>query len=284
MNDWTPAEVRAIVSTYLRMLTLELSGQKYVKTKLNAELMQILNGRSKGSVEFKHCNISAALTELGMPSIRGYKPRFNFQRRLIFDELSLQLPVISGLDEAACNAVETPAYAPDIDESEFAEILLNAPKADTAGAVDEMSTPHVAKRDYLALEARNRSLGLAGERLVLEVERWRLKKAGCTDLADNVEHTSEERGDGAGYDIKSFDISGKPRFIEVKTTAYNERTPFWISSNEVLFASNNETSYQLARVYDFRHAPKIFYLGGDIRRHCLLDPSTYKASLRAASR
>jgi len=49
--------------------------------------------------------------------------------------LSQQLPVISGLDEAGCNAVETPAYAPDIDESEFDEILVKAPKADTVSAL-----------------------------------------------------------------------------------------------------------------------------------------------------
>lgn len=149
--------------------------------------------------------------------------------------------------------------------------------------MDELSTPRVGKRDYLAMESRNRSLGLAGERLVLEYERWRLRQAGLENLADDVEHTSEEQGDGTGYDILSFDVQGEPRFIEVKTIAYNDRTPFWTSSNEVRFAEKNDTRYQLARVFNFRHAPKLFYLGGDIRRHCLLDTSTYRASLRAAS-
>lgn len=273
--------MREIVSTYLRMLTLELSGQHYVKTKLNRELLNVLKNRSKGSIEFKHCNISAAMTELGMPSIHGYKPRFNFQRRLIFEELSRQLPLIVDLDQAACKAVEMPAYAPDISEVEFASIEKNAPRSDSPDTIDELSMSRVCKRDYLAMESRNRSLGLAGERLVIDYERWRLRQAGCEKLADDVEHTSEIRGDGTGYDIQSFDVRGEPRFIEVKTTAYNDRTPFWISSNEVRFAEQNETRYQLARVYDFRHAPKLFYLGGDVRRHCLLDPSTYKASLRA---
>lgn len=283
MSNWTPFEVREIVSTYLRMLTLELSGQNYVKTKLNRELLKVLPNRSRGSVEFKHCNISAAMTELGMPSIHGYKPRFNFQRKLIFEELSQQLPLIADLDQAACNAVEMPAYAPDIDETEFSGIVVDAPHSNSPEAVDELSKPRVSKRDYLAMESRNRSLGLAGERLVLDYERWKLRQAGFESLAENVEHTSEERGDGTGYDILSFDTRGEPRFIEVKTTAYNERTPFWISSNEVQFAEANDTRYQLARVYDFRHSPKLFYLGGDIRRHCLLDTSTYRASLRMAN-
>lgn len=166
LNDWTQSEVRAIVRTYLRMLTLELSGQHYVKAKLNRELLKELNSRTPGSVEFKHCNISAALTELGMPSIHGYKPRFNFQRRAIFIELSQQLPAIADLDQAACSAVEMPAYAPDVGETEFGSIVVKAPQSESPETVDELSMPRVAKRDYLAMESRNRSLGLAGERLV----------------------------------------------------------------------------------------------------------------------
>ena len=45
------------------------------------------------------------------------------------------------------------------------------------------------------------------------------------DLARKVIWVSEEEGDGAGYDIESFEPDGRPRLIEVKTTNGWERTP-----------------------------------------------------------
>jgi hypothetical protein len=35
------------------------------------------------AIEFKHQNISAAMLDLGLPYIRGYKPRSNYQAALI---------------------------------------------------------------------------------------------------------------------------------------------------------------------------------------------------------
>src|SRR5438105_4214187 len=64
------------------MLRLELAGQPVSKSAHNTELRKMLGDRSKGSVEFKHANISAALTLHGYPYINGYKPSFNFQALL----------------------------------------------------------------------------------------------------------------------------------------------------------------------------------------------------------
>ena len=99
---------------------------------------------------------------------------------------------------AACSAVETLVNAPDSDESEVDELFVETLRTNTAGTAAEMSTSHVVRRNYLALEARKRSLDLAGDQLVIDVKRWRLRQVGCTDLANNVENTSEERGDGSG--------------------------------------------------------------------------------------
>ena len=74
--------------------------------------------------------------------------------------------------------------------------------------------------DYLAIEAANRSLGPAGEEFVLRFEVARLVRAGQERLAVMVELVSETRGDGLGYDVLSFEISGRERLIEVKTTSY----------------------------------------------------------------
>ncbi len=64
------------------MLRLELSGQPFVKSHRNEALRRII-GRSHASIEFKHCNISAVMERLGLPTIAGYKRRDNFQNALI---------------------------------------------------------------------------------------------------------------------------------------------------------------------------------------------------------
>lgn len=70
-EDWRRDEVERIVADYLEMLLRELAGQPYNKTAHRRSLQQRLPGRSEGSIEFKHANISAAMLEFGYPYIRG---------------------------------------------------------------------------------------------------------------------------------------------------------------------------------------------------------------------
>jgi hypothetical protein len=76
-NDWSDAEVKAIVSDYMEMLDQELRGQTVNKTDHRRNLKAKLVGRSDGSIEFKHQNISAVLQKLKLPWITGYRPRLN---------------------------------------------------------------------------------------------------------------------------------------------------------------------------------------------------------------
>lgn len=80
-TPWSDDELNAIVSDYFSMLAAELSGQPYVKSHHSAALMEQI-GRTHRSVEFKHQNISAVLDELGLPWIRGYKPKRNYQNAI----------------------------------------------------------------------------------------------------------------------------------------------------------------------------------------------------------
>src|SRR6185312_14351138 len=89
-EDWSPEEVAATVADYLVMLDHELRREPYNKKDHNRRLQTLLHGRSDGAIEFKHCNISAVLLELGFPCIDGYKPRANYQR-LLKDEVAAQL-------------------------------------------------------------------------------------------------------------------------------------------------------------------------------------------------
>ena len=88
-THWQDDELDAIVADYFAMLTLELSGHPYTKYKHSTALMARI-GRSHRSVEFKHQNISAVLDELGMPWIKGYRPKLNYQNA-IFDAIERYL-------------------------------------------------------------------------------------------------------------------------------------------------------------------------------------------------
>jgi hypothetical protein len=81
-TDWSREEVALIVADYFSMPHSELLDQPYSKRDHRRALSPLLNERSKGSIEFKHQNISAVMVELGLPYIEGYKPRGNFQALL----------------------------------------------------------------------------------------------------------------------------------------------------------------------------------------------------------
>lgn len=121
-------------------------------------------------------------------------------------------------------------------------------------------------------------MGERGEEFALKVEKNRLQLLGREDLAREVEWTSKVKGDGAGYDIRSFDHEcEKELFIEVKTSNGGKYQPFYITENEVAFAKDYSEQYNLYRVFNFKRGPKLFILPGDIRQNVQLVANTYKA-------
>lgn len=278
-RDWQRSEVELIVADYVSMLLSELAGQPYNKAAHRRQLLKQLPGRSAGAVEFKHCNISAVMLELGFPYVAGYLPRSNFQRSVLVDIVSHHVARHKQLDELALAAVERPAVP--VTMPDFTQVQAAPPSMDGNRHVADRDPRYVGtpiQRDYLAREERNRSLGLAGEAFALDFERWRLTQLGAGQLAERVTHASVMEGDGLGYDIRSFEADGRERFIEVKTTSFGERTPFFVSSNEVSFAREHEASFRLYRLFDFRKTPRLFELAGPIERHCRLEASTFRAS------
>lgn len=274
--DWSRQEVERIVADYLAMLTRELTGQPYNKAAHRRQLLSHLGGRNESAIEFKHCNISAVMLELGFPYLKGYKPRSNFQRNLLTAVVSDQVARHKIIDEATLAAVNRPVEAAEL--IDFERVRITAPRREHVVREQSAAYANPIKRDYLEREAHNRSLGLAGEDFALRFERWRLSQSGAEQLAAKVEHVSQTQGDGLGYDILSYEPNGRERFIEVKTTNFGEKTPFFVSANELRFARRNAEQFSLYRLFDFRATPRLFELNGDIERHCALDPSTYRAS------
>lgn len=284
-EDWSAQEVKATVLDYMAMLRFELAGQAYNKSIHRRALLSRLEGRSEAAVELKHQNISAVLRDLGYFWIPGYKPRSNYQGQLAA-AVEAWVRANPDIDQHAEAAAEAPASAPE--HFDFNDFTVAGPRLDTgveAGVRENRAVygeqPRVAMwRDYAAREARNSSLGLAGEELVLNFEKFRLSNAGRSQLAAKVEHVSRTQGDGLGFDILSFDDEGNERFIEVKTTTFAKETPFFASASEIRFAQENARRFSLYRLFEFRRAPKCFTLPGAIETHCALDPFTYRCAFR----
>lgn len=276
-SDWSREEVEACVADYLQMLTLELNGQRYSKTEHANMLLQRLSGRSRPSVEFKHCNISAVMLALGYPYISGYKKRGNFQALLV-DVVEAQLSVNLPLQDAVQAAVLRPVIAASATNDPWVDVPRSL-KRISDHLAEYAPRFSAARRDYLAQEARNRSLGRAGELFVLDLEARRLHAAGRGKLADRVEHVAASQGDGLGYDVLSFEEDGQERLIEVKTTAFGELTPFYVSRNELARSKQDADCYYLYRVFDFRKQPRLFSMEGRIDQRCVLDPVTYLANI-----
>ena len=114
---------------------------------------------------------------------------------------------------------------------------------------------------------------------MLLYEQSHLKANGRADLAREVEWTSEERGDGAGYDIRSFALDGSERLIEVKTTNGTAKTPFFLSENERAFSDERPDAFRLLRLYSFAEKPSAFELRPPLSERLALSPANYRASL-----
>lgn len=218
------------------------------------------------------------MISLGYPYIHGYKPRSNVQS-ILFDVVEEQVQGDAILQEAAQSAVLRPAIANAIENP--TSIWVPAPVRKRVREVQATYAPKysAARRDYLAQEARNRSLGRAGELFVAELESRRLHAAGKLALSRRIEHVSATRGDGLGYDVLSYEENGCERLIEVKTTAFGNLTPFFISRNELARSESDSDRYHLYRLFDFRDRPRLFSLPGEVAKHCCLNPVTFFAQL-----
>ena len=92
-------------------------------------------------------------------------------------------------------------------EEELGEIKLTDAKPDSKKAgVSKENFKGNQIFGYALKESKNRKLGLLGEELVFKYEVANLRSVReRDDLAEKVVHISKVEGDGAGYDIRSFD-------------------------------------------------------------------------------
>ena len=275
-KPWDEQEVALIVSDYFKMLTKELSGTNYVKAEHNRQI-QALTGRTKKSVEYKYQNVSAVLDILGCPFIFGYKPKVNFQHALI-EEVEKHLAKLDWTKFLASPFESEVRREPNRGFDEI-EILRDIPQARERTSNENVERL-IRKFDPITRDFRMREIGRLGEEHVYHSERKRLQSLGRTDLAKKVRWVAQVDGDGAGYDILSFNNSGEERFLEVKSTIGGEQTPFYISSNEKLFADEHPDHARIYRLFDLPKVPKAFIVTPPLENDLIMTPQSYRATLR----
>ncbi|GLB65930.1 DUF3883 domain-containing protein [Arthrobacter mangrovi] len=271
---WSHDEIDVTVESYFRMLRQELTGKQYNKAEENRRV-QAVTGRSKGAVEFKHCNISAVLQGLKSFYIEGYKPRANVQgalreavvQRWVHDSdlhgLMLKVadePIPDSPDCAALKLVEAPTVEVD----------------------DYIVEGNAAPFDYVKIEAEKLGLKQAGKLAVVEFEQQRLRSLGLDRLAERVEGMSPFDSHVVGYDVLSFDVGGRERYISVKTTRRVREWPFLVGINEVRFSREEAERYHLYRVFRFgAKQPELYTIQGALDNSCTLEPRLFEARPRA---
>lgn len=269
-SDWTDEENDLIVGDYFAMLGEELAGRHYVKAHHNAAIVA-KTGRSKGSVERKYMNVSAVLVRLGLPRIKGYVPAMNAQ----FGPLTAAIERYLAWTPKALEP-EIPDRRPD----DINGLFVSPPVFDAEKVRMPEPIMRLARKfDPVARDARNRALGKKGEAFVMEVEDRRLFDAGREDLRGQLRWVSDVEGDGAGFDILSFDPrSGAPKLIEVKTTCGDALTPFFLSRTEKSLADQKPDQFSLYRVFDFAASPRIFTLRPPLEDAVRLEAESWRAA------
>jgi hypothetical protein len=275
LNDyWSEIEVDFIVKDYFNMLVDELSGRSINKADHRKKLQQALKNRSEGSIEFKHQNISAVLASIGRPFIKGYLPRYNYQK--ILEDKVIQYLIDNTRIEDLFNHFAEKILKVKPDLLDFNKLLVEAPLLTTVTEPKEIYKRKICKVNYLEKEQNNKRLGLLGEEIVIKFERWNLIKIGKVNLADSIEWISKDQGDGSGFDILSRYPNGKDKYIEVKSTKLSKETPFFFSSNELEFSIQHSDDFHLYRVYNLEGQVKIFIKKGNLNSICHSTPMSFK--------
>ncbi|HWE99347.1 MAG TPA: DUF3883 domain-containing protein [Caulobacteraceae bacterium] len=198
----------------------------------------------------------------------GHKAKPNYQRSIL-NAIERHMPR------------QTPLWIPPAlaAAAEISSIFLEPapalqPRRDRPRELERL----VRKFDAGERDFRNRELGKAGEEAVFAYEKLALKEADRPDLARRVRWVAQEDGDGAGYDILSFDPAGKERLIEVKTTLGGRTTPFYLTRNEHDLAEERADAFRLMRVHSFAREPRMFELIPPLSEAVRLSPHTFEAS------
>lgn len=248
--NWPDWQNDLIVAEYFEIDAIQRSGGSTNKAERYRNLGALIN-RSDTSVERKLQNVSAVLEGLEMDWAAGLTPLRKFQQSLV------------NAVERYLEANPVAVFGPPVSEIPDPSAVIEEPpppKGAPKPPLDRKLERIARKFNYAERDARNRTLGRAGEEFIYRREKERLLQAGLPKLAERVEWTADKYGDGVGFDIRSFDVSGAERLIEVKTTNGGPATDFFLSRTEHEVSLEKPDAWRLFRLHSFRKKPGLFVL------------------------
>lgn len=136
------------------------------------------------------------------------------------------------------------------------------------------------KTDYKQINLSKEKVGKDSEELIYNLEKEKLLKENRSDLAQLVFWESKENGDGAGYDIRSYEKKNEEYveiYIEVKGTNKSVNEPFEISKNEIETSNKYKEQYYIYRVGNVYTNPKFYKINGRIKDNFSLEATSFKA-------
>lgn len=272
-KPWNNFEIEAIVSAYKEMLWLQVLHHDFSKTDFNQNL-QRKTGRSKASIEFKLRNISAVMSILQLPEVKGYFPAKNFQKALFdcifdWDRSGVFKPIIDRLLIRPQRPIESGIF------------YVNPPNTalEPSQKVKNVNQLTIKGIHFPSRGDWRYRLGKAGEEYVYHAEVDRLALAGRNDLSNRVRWVTETDDEQSGFDIRSFDTNGKERLLGIKTTIGAMYNPFFLTANEFAVSEARKEAYRLIRLFEFGSKPKAFKLAPPLTEHLTLSPSVYNATM-----
>lgn len=263
--DWAHWQNDLLVAAYFDLHARQLADEYVNKAKLYRDLSAAI-ARVPKSIERKMQNVSAVLEALGYDWASGLAPSRKYQTALTE---AVQRYLDSHPAIAYEQVVPSGAVAQPI---EIAAPVLYPPKPVDPSLERIARKYNRAERDF-----QNRETGRIGEEYIFNLERKRLTDAGLPKLAEQVEWTARDKGDGVGYDIKSFNGAGEERLLEVKSTTGNDRTPFFITKAEYEVAERNPASWRLVRLFDLNKQPTFFRIKPPLVDRLNLSIDTWRA-------
>lgn len=234
------------------------------------------------------------VSRFGIPKKPQIWIPFSGAQKEKINHIALKYAKIDAVIPIKTNSTENDleAATPDLDEEnqtsttvslpvelDFGKVIVNPPEV-KAKTKDQTSTEKLnpnKKIDHKKKAAKNETVGALGEEFALRFEKWRLRDH--PTLAEKIVHVSKT-DDSKGYDILSFETNGDERFVEVKTTFGNVRTPFFISSAELAVAENIGKKYVILRVHELDADPKCFEIRAPFEGKLILSPTTYMATFK----
>lgn len=146
------------------------------------------------------------------------------------------------------------------------------------------NAPKVAKTNYAKIDETKTNFGRKCEEIIYNYEKEKLKREGQIEKAEEVIWFSKDIGDGAGYDIESFEnINGvyEKIYIEVKGTDKDYTEPFDVTINEVMVSEKLKEHYYIYRIAKANTQNPIYYkIKGSIAENFDLTAIKFKATRR----